>query len=91
MSDTMPMYATDKVKIVVLVPVEVAMKIEKRANEKGEKVAHYAATMLFSDTQNDPWTPDDEKKRNEIVTKNFRKRQAALERRRAARAIRRAK
>ena len=91
MSDLMPMYSPDKVKLVLLLPVEVAMKIEKRAKEKGKKVAHYAATMLYADTQNDPWTVEDEKKRSEIVAENMRKREATLARRRAARANRRAK
>lgn len=91
MSDLMPMYAPDKVKIVVLVPVEVAMKIEKRAKEKGTKVARYASTMLYADTYNDPWTAEDEKRRREIVDENIRKREAALARRRAARENRRAK
>jgi hypothetical protein len=80
------MYAPDKVKIVVLLPVEVAMKIEKRAKEKGTKVAKYAATMLYHDTSDDPWTQEDEARRKEIIDENFRRREAALAKRRAARA-----
>lgn len=74
MSDTVPMYSLDKVAISVRLPIELAMKIEKRAKEKGVSISHYAETLLFVATQNDPWTEEDEKERARIYNENLRKR-----------------
>lgn len=80
------MYALDKVKIGVMIPIEIALKISKRAKEKGVSVASYVSTMLHAATYNDPWTEEDEAERNRIYNENLRKREALKAKRKANRA-----
>lgn len=91
MSDLVPMYSLDKVTICVRLPIELAMKIEKRAKEKGVSISHYATTLLYAATHNDPWTEEDEKERRRIYDENVRKRKELTAKRMAARSARSAK
>ena len=86
MSDLVPLYSLDKVRITVQVPIELMLKIDKRAKENGVSLSHYATTLLYAATYHDPWTAEDEQRRNKIVQENLRKREALTARRKAARA-----
>ena len=83
MGDYEPVYALDKVRLSVQVPIELAIKINKRAKEKGVSMSHYATTILYAATHKDPWTIEDEKLRNKIFNENIRKREAAKAKRNA--------
>lgn len=91
MSDLVPMYSLDKVAITVRLPIELAMKIEKRAKEKGVSISNYATTILYAETHNDPWTVEDEYERRRIIDENMRKRKELTAKRMAARAKKGAK
>ena len=91
MSDLMAMYAPDKVKISVLVPVEVLMKIRKRAKEVGAPLGTYINSMFYAATYKDPWTVQDEMERKRIIEENIKKRQASKAKRMAVKSERRAK
>ena len=84
MSDLIPRYSLDKVRISVQVPIELSIKIGKRAKEKGVSVSSYAETLLYAATHNDPWTIEDEKERNRIFNENLRKREEFVAKRKAA-------
>ena len=75
------MYAVDKVKTSVLLPAKVQIKIKNRAKEKNETTSSYIGIMLFADTQNDPWTEEDEAERQRIINENMRKRKILRARR----------
>lgn len=91
MSDLMAMYKPDKMKISIIIPVEVLMKIRKRAEEMGVALGTYINTMLYAATYHDPWTEQDEAERKRIIEDNIRKREEGKARRLAAKAGRRAK
>ena len=76
MGKSMPMYALDKVKTSLAIPADVIIKIAKRAEERGVTVAQYINAMLVAHTHNDEWTMDDERKRQQIIKANMRKREA---------------
>lgn len=76
MSKTVPLYALDKVKTSLAIPVDVIIKITKRAEERGVTVAQYINAMLVAHTHDDAWTLGDEKKRQQMIKANMRKREA---------------
>ena len=91
MSNLMAMYSPDKVKISVLIPVKVLMKIKKRAKEMGAPLGTYINTMLYAATHKDIWTVQDELEQNRIIADNIKKREASKARRMAAKSKRRVK
>jgi hypothetical protein len=76
MGKSMPMYALDKVKTSLAIPADVVVKITKRAKERGVTVAQYINAMLVAHTHDDEWTMEDERKRQQIIKDNMRKRKA---------------
>ena len=67
----------DSVRVTTTIPVEVSLRLKKRADERGETLAHYIAIVLYAHTQRDPWTIEDEHERHKIVQNNIRKREEA--------------
>ena len=76
MSKTVPLYALDKVKTSLAIPVDVIIKITRRAEERGVTVAQYINAMLVAHTHDDAWTMDDERRRQQMIKANMRKREA---------------
>ena len=70
------MYALDKVKTSLAIPVDVIIKITKRAEERGVSIASYINAMLVAHTHDDQWTIKDEQRRQQMIRENMRKRQA---------------
>ena len=73
---SMPMYSLDKVKTSLAIPIDVIIKITKRADERGVSVASYINAMLVAHTHDDAWTIRDEQRRQQMIKENMRKRQA---------------
>ena len=76
MSNKLAMYALDKIRIVASIPLEVAIKLRKRADERGVSLSNYIGIMLYAHTHNDPWTVEDEKLRKQMILENTQKRKA---------------
>lgn len=73
-SNKIAMYALDKIRIVASIPIEVAIKLRKRADTRGVSLSHYIGIMLYAHTHNDPWTVEDEQLRNKMMRENTQKR-----------------
>ena len=84
MAKIVPMYALDKVKTSLAIPADVIIKITKRAEERGVTVAQYINAMLVAHTHDDAWTIKDEKRRQEIIRENMRKRKSLVARAKSA-------
>lgn len=69
-----PIYGLDTIKIGASIPLEVYMKLKKRANERDVSLSHYVGIMIYAHTQKDPWTLEDEKERQRLIKENIRKR-----------------
>ena len=76
MSDKMPMYAVDKCRIKVNVPVEVKVKLESLAEETGLSVSALAAAEIEEMVKDRPFGAQELMRVNEIISENIRKRDA---------------
>ena len=70
-----PIYGLDTIKIGASIPLEVCMKLRKRAKERGVTLSHYIGIMLYAHTQKDAWTIEDERERQRLIAENMRKRE----------------
>ena len=88
MSDLVPMYSIDKVKVVACVPIEDVLKVRKRAKKAGVSISQYVATYLGTLTANDALTSDDEMEAQRIREENKIKRKNLIMKRKAKMAAR---
>ena len=74
MSNKLPLYAVDKCPLLVRVPVEVKVKLERIAEETGIPVSSLAATGVIDMVKDRPFDVQDLARVNEIINENIRKR-----------------
>ena len=74
MSKKLPLYAVDKCRIVILVPAEVKVKLEKLSKETGVSVGALVGAAAADLVKDREFTAEDLVRLNEIITENMRKR-----------------
>ncbi|MBO7688647.1 MAG: hypothetical protein J6V72_19875 [Kiritimatiellae bacterium] len=71
-----PIYDIDTIRVSAYVPLDIYMKLKKRAAERNKSLSHYIGVVLYAETQHDQWTLEDEEERKKLMQENLRKRQA---------------
>lgn len=74
MSKKLPLYAVDKCRVVILVPAEVKVKLEKLSRETGVSVSALVAAAAGDLVKDHEFTAEDLVRLNEVITENMRKR-----------------
>lgn len=76
MSRKMPLYAVDKCPILVRVPVEVKVRLDRMAESVGVPASTLAGTGIAEMVKDVPFGPEELVRVNEIIAENIRKREA---------------
>ena len=74
MSNKLPLYAVDKCRVMILVPAEVKVKLEKLSKETGLSVSQLVSSCAGDLVKDREFTAEDLVRLNEIITENMRKR-----------------
>ncbi|MBQ0031628.1 MAG: hypothetical protein KBT68_02375 [bacterium] len=74
MSKKLPLYAVDKCPVMIRVPAEVKIKLEKLSKETGVSVGALVGAAAADLVKDREFTAEDLVRLNEIITENMRKR-----------------
>lgn len=74
MSKKLPLYAVDKCPVMVRIPAEVKIKLEKLSKETGVSVGALVGAAAADLVKDHEFTAEDLVRLNEIITENMRKR-----------------
>lgn len=74
MSKKLPLYAVDKCPVMVRIPAEVKIKLEKLSKETGVSVGALVGAAAADLVKDREFTAEDLVRLNEIITENMRKR-----------------
>ena len=74
MSKKLPLYAVDKCPVMIRVPAEVKIKLEKLSKETGVSVGSLVGAAAADLVKDREFTAEDLVRLNEIITENMRKR-----------------
>ena len=74
MSKKLPLYAVDKCPVMIRVPAEVKIKLEKLSKETGVSVGALVGAAAADLVKDREFTAENLVRLNEIITENMRKR-----------------